>query len=215
MSRGALQKLKSRSRYEKRTKVVFCTISKKGLENRSSRFETKISLISFSRGSGPPLNGSNGQNLNPGDQHCDFGFPANIKVAKGIVQPMFYKRWPQLCQVLRRSLLTTIFDKFSGISIVIKFGIFLEWHEHAAFQILQGINANFKPVFELLIRWPINRSNRFSIFLRLDRFGRFGKIIKSIFSKFWKFYVFFGFQEFLRILKFREIFFLVYYPNFP
>ena len=24
------------------------------------------------------LNGSNGQNLNPGDQHCDFGFPANI-----------------------------------------------------------------------------------------------------------------------------------------
>jgi len=39
----------------KRTKVVFCTSSKKGLENRSSRFEPKISLISFSKGSGPPL----------------------------------------------------------------------------------------------------------------------------------------------------------------
>ena len=69
-------------------------------------------------------------------------------VAKGIVQPKFYKRWPQLCRVLRRSLLTTIFDEFSGISVVIKFGIFHEWHEHATFQILQGINANFEPVFE-------------------------------------------------------------------
>jgi len=38
----------------------------------------------------------------------------------------------------------------------------------------------------LLIRWPINRSNRFSDFWRLDRLDRFGKIIKSIFSKFWK-----------------------------
>ena len=55
MSRGALQKLHSRSSYEKRTKVVFYTSSKKGLENRSSRFEPKISLISFSRGSNPPL----------------------------------------------------------------------------------------------------------------------------------------------------------------
>jgi len=49
-----------------------------------------------------------------------------IKVAKGIVQPKFYKRCPKLCRVLRRSLLTTIFDEFSGISVVIKFGIFHE-----------------------------------------------------------------------------------------
>jgi len=34
---------------------VFGTISKKGLENRSSRFEPKNSGLSFSRGSGPPL----------------------------------------------------------------------------------------------------------------------------------------------------------------
>jgi len=32
-----------------------CIISKKGSKSRSSRFEPKISLISFSRGSGPPL----------------------------------------------------------------------------------------------------------------------------------------------------------------
>jgi len=55
MSRGALQKLHRRGRYKKRTKLVFCTQSKKGSENRSSRFEPKISWISFSRGSGPPL----------------------------------------------------------------------------------------------------------------------------------------------------------------
>jgi len=53
--RGPLQKLPSRSRYEKWTWHVFCTSSKKGSENRSSRFEPKISWISFSRGSGPPL----------------------------------------------------------------------------------------------------------------------------------------------------------------
>jgi len=34
---------------------VFGTISKKGLENRSSRFEPKNSWLSFSRGSGPLL----------------------------------------------------------------------------------------------------------------------------------------------------------------
>jgi len=45
-----------RSRYEKRTEQIFCTRSKKWSENRSSRFEPKIVLISFSRGSGPPLN---------------------------------------------------------------------------------------------------------------------------------------------------------------
>jgi len=55
MSRGALQKLHMQSRYEKRTKVVFSTSSKKGSQSRSSRHEPKISLISFSRGSGPPL----------------------------------------------------------------------------------------------------------------------------------------------------------------
>ena len=55
MSRGVLQKLHRRSRYEKRTKIVFCTQSKKRSENRSSHFEPKISWISFSRGSGPPL----------------------------------------------------------------------------------------------------------------------------------------------------------------
>jgi len=36
---------------------VFGTISKKGWENRSSRFEPKNSWLSFSRGSGPPLMG--------------------------------------------------------------------------------------------------------------------------------------------------------------
>jgi len=35
---------------------VFGTISKKGLENQSSPFEPKKSWLSFSRGSGPPLN---------------------------------------------------------------------------------------------------------------------------------------------------------------
>ena len=55
MSRGALQELHRRSMYEKRTKIVFCTQSKKGSENRSSHFEPKITWISFSRGSGPPL----------------------------------------------------------------------------------------------------------------------------------------------------------------
>jgi len=39
---------------------VFGTISKKGLENRSSRFEPKNSWLSFSRGSGPPLRLFNG-----------------------------------------------------------------------------------------------------------------------------------------------------------
>ena len=45
-----------RSRYEKRTEQIFCTRSEKWSENRSSRFGSKILLISFSRGSGPPLN---------------------------------------------------------------------------------------------------------------------------------------------------------------
>jgi len=43
MSRGSLQKLQRRNRHEKRPKIVFCTRSKKGSENRSSRFEPKIS----------------------------------------------------------------------------------------------------------------------------------------------------------------------------
>ena len=62
----------------------------------------------------------------------------------------------------------------------------------------------------VLIRWPINRSNRFSDFLRLDRLDRFGKIIKSIFSKFWKreFQFFSDFQNFFGFWKFREFIFL-------
>ena len=36
-------------------KWYFVPVQKKGSESRSSRFEPKISLISFSRGSGPPL----------------------------------------------------------------------------------------------------------------------------------------------------------------
>ena len=59
---------------------------------------------------------------------------------------------------------------------------------------------------EILIRWPINQSNRFSDFLRLDRLDRFGKIIKSIFSKFWKreFQFFSKIQNFFGFLKFGE-----------
>jgi len=58
----------------------------------------------------------------------------------------------------------------------------------------------------LLIRWPINRSNRFSDFLRSDRLDPFGKIIKSIFPKFWKreFQFFSDFQNFFGFLKFQE-----------
>jgi len=65
---------------------------------------------------------------------------------------------------------------------------------------------------QLLIRWPINRSNRFSDFLRLDRLDRFGKIMKSIFSKFWKreFQFFSDFQNFFGFLKFREKCFFLY-----
>jgi len=48
--RGDLQK----SRYEKRTEQIFCTRSETWSENRTSRFEPKILLISFSRGSGSP-----------------------------------------------------------------------------------------------------------------------------------------------------------------
>jgi len=51
---GPLHAMPCRSRYQKRTWHVFCTSSKKGLENRSSRFESKVSSISFSRGWGAP-----------------------------------------------------------------------------------------------------------------------------------------------------------------
>jgi len=54
MSRGALQKMLGQNRYEKRTEQIFCIRSEKWSENRFSRFEPKILLISFSRGSGPP-----------------------------------------------------------------------------------------------------------------------------------------------------------------
>ena len=43
--RWPLQKMPSRSRYEKWNWHVFCTNSKNGLENRSSRFEHKISFV--------------------------------------------------------------------------------------------------------------------------------------------------------------------------
>jgi len=72
--------------------------------------------------------------------------------------------------------------------------------------------SHYHPVW---IRWPVNRSNRCSDFLRLDRLisiDRFGQIIKLIFSEFWKreFEFFFGFPEFLRIFKFsgKNVFFL-------
>jgi len=57
----------------------------------------------------------------------------------------------------------------------------------------------------LLICWPINLSNRFSGFLRLDRLHRFGKISKSIFAKFWKREIqfFSDFQNFFGFWKFR------------
>ena len=80
MSRGALQKLQRRSRYEKRNKLVFCTESKKGLEIRSSRFEPKISWISFSRVSGPLLN----SNRNP-EWWGDFSQLVRIEKIKILV----------------------------------------------------------------------------------------------------------------------------------
>ena len=52
---GPYRNCRGEARTKKRTKVVFCTSSKKGSQSRSSRFEPKISLIPFSRGSGPPL----------------------------------------------------------------------------------------------------------------------------------------------------------------
>jgi len=47
MSRAALQKMLSRSRYEKRTEQIFCTRSKKWSENRSSRFKTYVFIEFF------------------------------------------------------------------------------------------------------------------------------------------------------------------------
>ena len=85
------------------------------------------------------------------------------------------------------------------------------------FSTLMGMLRNMlEDVLPILIRWPINRSNRFSDFLRLDRLDRFGKIIKSIFSKFWKreFQFFSDFHNYFGFLKFREFFFFVYNPNF-
>ena len=80
---------------------------------------------------------------------------------------------------------------------------------------LQGSGSRLKAdVQALLIRWPINRSNRFSDFLRLDRLDRFGKIIKSIFPKFWKreFQFFSDFQNFFGCLKFREKYMFSKFP---
>ena len=52
---GPYRNCRGEARTKKRTKVVFCTSSKKGSQSRSSRFEPQISFISFSRGSCPPF----------------------------------------------------------------------------------------------------------------------------------------------------------------
>jgi len=72
------------------------------------------------------------------------------------------------------------------------------------------------PVEQVLIRWPINRSNRLSDFLRLDRLDRSGKIIKSIFPKFWmrEFQFFPDFQNFFGFFEVWGIFFGMY-SRFP
>jgi len=74
-----------------------------------------------------------------------------------------------------------------------------------------------KRCIRVLIRWPINRSNRFSDFLRWDRLYRFGKIIKSIFSKFWKreFHFFWNSRISSDFWSFGKNIFFVYNPNFP
>ena len=81
----------------------------------------------------------------------------------------------------------------------------------------QRNNSSYKHVYFyifihhscILIRWPINRSNRFNDFLQLDRLNRFGKTIKSIFSKFWKreFQFFPDFQNLFGFLKFNNQYF--------
>jgi len=54
-NKSNINQLPCRSRYEKQTWHIFGTNSTKGVENRSSHFEPKISLISFSMGSGSLL----------------------------------------------------------------------------------------------------------------------------------------------------------------
>jgi len=91
------------------------------------------------------------------------------------------------------------------------------WPDFRAAPLFPNLDCNLCPTLqahsELLIRWPINRSNRFSDFLRLDRLDRYDQIIKSIFSKFWKreFQVFSDFQNFFGFLKFRGIFVCFWY----
>ena len=76
------------------------------------------------------------------------------KVAKGIVQPKLQKLWMQLCRVLRRSLCTTNFVEFSGISVVIKCFNFLRMKRTCSVsKILHGIRTNFGPVFEPVPGW--------------------------------------------------------------
>jgi len=92
-----------------------------------------------------------------------------------------------------------IFLRFSGFSLnqmgpKVNFDDFL-WNHHLEgaarpnqywwFLVKPSLGRG-RPTQSILIRWPINRSNRFSDFLRLDRLDRCGKIIRSNFSKFWK-----------------------------
>jgi len=77
-----------------------------------------------------------------------------FKVMKGIVQPKLQKRWPQFCWSLRRSLSTTNFVGFSGISVVIKCWD-SPWMKRTCnvSKILHGISWNFEPVFEPVSCW--------------------------------------------------------------
>ena len=52
---GPYRKYRAKASTKNESWHVFGTISKKGLENWSSRFEPKNSWLSFSRGSAPPL----------------------------------------------------------------------------------------------------------------------------------------------------------------
>jgi len=59
MSRGALEIAEAKQVRKNRPNWYFVPDPKKGSKNRSSRFEPKISWISFSRSSGPPLKKEN------------------------------------------------------------------------------------------------------------------------------------------------------------
>jgi len=91
----------------------FCTSFKKGSENRSSRFESKILWISFSRGSGPPL--INIFTHHPGT--CSLHVPRTLwktiwkftEYVRSLIEPFF----PQ-----EHGLLQPFFAKMSSRSIL-------------------------------------------------------------------------------------------------